>query len=253
MARIHAPSLPAPSNRLALGRGMSTLPCFAAFLLIGAGCNGSMTIPQEVAEQEEEYQDNIEELDEEESLAEMDEEYKSDGVSYSLTTTHDISLYAQGASAWRKKLMFHGSHCSKTIGKIGCAVTSLAMAASYYGGDNTPYQQSECHYRNSGHSGCDLVWETDACLPDGMTYEGTNDNSLATIRGELDDGYPVIAHVRKAGRSSCHHFVLITGYDGTGRNFSQFEIFDPATGTERRLNKYAHVCSTRIYHGLPGT
>jgi hypothetical protein len=191
--------------------------------------------------------DNAYQLDEEGSgsvggKADSLDEFEA---AYSLSSA--VTAYAQTDPRWADELMFDGNDCSATIGEVGSALTVHAMLMSYFGSPNDPVMHGRCLDQLGQHSGCNVAWN--GCLAGGATYHGWGDGSFQELRAELDAGVPVIAEVRDSGRSDCHHFVLVTGYDAPGTSRGDFEIIDPANGARRSLAAYGGVCSTRLFDG----
>ena len=143
--------------------------------------------------------------------------------------------------------LFDGRGCSRSISRSGCAVAAHAMLMDYYGRASTLPEHNTRLGNSRGNSGCLLKW--DRGLAEGLSYAGFGSGRLSTIKSELDDGAPVIAHVARPGRTRCHHFVLVTGYSRDGSSRADYEILDPTTGSSRNLSAYSRVCSTRLFDG----
>ena len=156
-----------------------------------------------------------------------------------------LGQWAQGDQRWARIRLFGGNQCDQYMKNAGSAITTHAVLSSYYHLVRTPRQQNRCLGMNEYHIGCTLVW--DGCLPDGVDYAGPGSPELGEISAELKKGRPMIAAVRHSSKSECHHFVVVTGFDRGAASLSDFEIFDPASGSLRRLDYYAEVCGTRLF------
>ena len=116
-----------------------------------------------------------------------------------------------------------------TLGDEGCAVTSAAMVAAFYGNKTEPQQLNAFLTRTGGFTNDGLIhwsrvpsiapehWEL--AYNDGPSYELIDSNLLA--------GNPVIAVFPLPGGG--HHFVVIVGKEGW-----DYLIRDPAAAPSRR-------------------
>jgi len=136
-----------------------------------------------------------------------------------------VPLYGQRDDSWAGDQL--GS-CSTTIGKMGCAITSIAMVFKYYGVDTDPADMNKWLKDNGGYvDKCRVNWSKAVDHSDGkVSYDASQQTSysrdeagLGHIRKAIDEGHPVIAEVRLSGQQ---HFVVITGYSG-----DTFYINDP--------------------------
>jgi len=173
-------------------------------------------------------------------------------ASFTWSADEKIPAFRQGDPAWGRRRLFNSSRC-KTLSKSGCAVTAQAMLMSFHSGSKTtPREQNDCLANRRMHSGCLIRWE--GCRAAGVKYLGTGSSSLSKLAKDVKNG-PQVAAVAARGRTRCHHFVLVTGFDKPsqrGRSEywrEDFEILDPATGSRRRLDAYRRVCSIRRYQG----
>jgi hypothetical protein len=130
----------------------------------------------------------------------------------------------------------------------GCAVTSCAMVARYFGSSKDP--GGLCRALNSVGgftSGGALYWQKVPTAAGGtIRYIARYDYcSLTRINQELDAGYPVIVKVYLHGYT---HYVVITGRYG-----STYYINDPAYGDRTTLNgRYGSpsaIHGFRVCHG----
>lgn len=109
----------------------------------------------------------------------------------------NVPYYSQTDSRWSG--VYLGSS-GKTMGKIGCTTTSLAMTESYRTG-TTVYPNtmaSRLSYSSSGS----LYWPSN--------YVTTTNVSFSAIKNILNQGKPVILGLRTASYNT--HWVVVTGY-----------------------------------------
>lgn len=151
-------------------------------------------------------------------------------------------LYKQSNSLWSADLMGGGS----TIGSVGCAITSVAMALNYKnvtisGAATTPKNFNVWLKGNGGYSGDLIVWGAVPKLSSAVTFQGryTGNTSLAasTLRTYLDAGNKaVIANVRSGG-----HWVLLTNHNGG----TVFNVNDP--GYTQTTYNYSDMVGYAVY------
>lgn len=109
----------------------------------------------------------------------------------------NVPYYSQTDSRWSG--IYLGSS-GKTMGKIGCTTTALAMTESYRTG-TTVYPNtmaSKLSYSSSGS----LYWPSN--------YVTTTNVSFSEIKNILNQGKPVILGLRTASYNT--HWVVVTGY-----------------------------------------
>jgi len=170
------------------------------------------------------------------------------GAEWALAAQLDVPSWDQGDPRWAG-VRLDGS--PYTMKGSGCAVTSSAMVAAYFGSTKDPGQLCRALSANGGlDSQGRIYWEKVPAAAGGtiiyfgrFDYPGQAD--LARINRELDAGYPVIAEVRRSGST---HYVVLTGREG-----STYSINDSgyADGT---LNSHYGSPATairgiRVYHG----
>ncbi len=136
-----------------------------------------------------------------------------------------VPAYKQADSRWAWVTL--GSS-GKTMAKIGCATTGIAMMESYRTG-TTIYPDAmskKLSYTSSG----DVYWPSHfkVTYPDG--------NYLQDIYNILKQGKPVLIGGRST--SGAQHWVLITGFQGGVLIASNFTINDPGSGTKTNLQEY---------------
>ncbi len=128
----------------------------------------------------------------------------------------------------------------KTIGKIGCAITSLAMAESYRTGTRIEPDQMES--RLSFNAGGALFWPANYSIPGSITFE--------QLYQKLKNGIPVIVGAINANGGT--HFAIVKGYDGGDTlSASGFLINDPGSSSRTRLSQFMAAYPTlyrRVYY-----
>lgn len=128
----------------------------------------------------------------------------------------------------------------KTIGSIGCAVTSLAMAESYR--TNSTITPKEMANKLSFTSGGALYWPSNY-----KKYAGSN--YLQKLSDLLSEGKPVL--ICGLTNSDGQHWVVVKGYNGAGLSASNFTINDPGSSSRTTLqdflNKYNNYRCLRYY------
>lgn len=148
-----------------------------------------------------------------------------------------VPSYKQMDSRWASAKV--GSS-GKTIGKIGCALTSLAMTESYRTGTTiTPLAMaSRLSFDKSGS----LYWPGNYVIPAAIPF--------SQLYRKLKEGVPVIVGARKPSGGT--HFVVITGFvGGDSLGASGFTINDPGSSTRTRLSQFLAVYPTlyrRVYY-----
>ena len=117
----------------------------------------------------------------------------------------------------------------KTIGRIGCVTTGIAMMESYRTG-RTVYPDEmmrKLSYDGSGN----VYW------PEDFTVNYWSENYLEKIYNRLREGKPVLIGGKTSGGSQ--HWVVITGYSGGEKLYpSGFIINDPGSSTNRNLGQF---------------
>ena len=136
---------------------------------------------------------------------------------------------------------------NKTIGKIGCLLTSISMKYSFHTGTNTypNAMKSKLKFVNN-----DLYWSSISSL--GYLYTkdyntGITGSVMSVIYSKLKEGKPVIIGGKKSNGST--HWVTITGYKGTNANSfssSDFIINDPNSSSRITLNQFLGVYPTLL-------
>ena len=136
--------------------------------------------------------------------------------------TLDVPYYLQNDSRWSSvKLGSSG----KTIGKIGCTTTAIAMMESYRRGTEIypDVMSKELRYTSSGS----LYWPSDYIV-DNTAF------NLQHIYDCLLAGKPVVIGFNKS--SGGQHWAVVYGYTGAEKlNAQEFFIYDPGTRTRTVL------------------
>lgn len=119
----------------------------------------------------------------------------------------------------------------KTIGKIGCATTSISMIESFRQGENiTPDIMSKrLSYSQSGN----VYWPSD--------YKVTlsSDNYLQKIYSVLKEGKPVLFGAKN--KYGSQHWIVITGFRGGELIPSNFVINDPGSSSRTALSQFLSI------------
>lgn len=134
-----------------------------------------------------------------------------------------VPRYLQHDSRWANVTL---GTSGKTMAKIGCATTAIAMLESYRTG-KTIYPDAmakRLRYTTTGS----VYWPAD--------YQVTTSYNLSAIRNLLDSGKPVLFGAKNT--YGTQHWVVITGYSGSGTVASDYAINDPGTTSRTSLNQF---------------
>jgi len=136
-------------------------------------------------------------------------------------------LFKQNDGAWGKETLGAGG----TIGAQGCAMTSMAMAASKISGKPiNPEQMDKYLDTHNGYQGNALKWNVAA---DAAGLDASKKPwSMDTINKQLDAGRPVVVGAdwkegSKGGANGTDHWMALTGREG-----NTYFGNDPATGKQ---------------------
>ncbi len=138
--------------------------------------------------------------------------------------------FKQTDSRWANVII---GNSGKTIGRIGCTTTAIAMMESYRTGSviYPDAMSKKLNYTSSG----DLYWPSD--------YQVVTKSSglLEGIYELLQEGKPVLFGAKQS--SGRQHWVVITGYTGGDTlTASRFTVHDPGsyqrTNLQHLLNEY---------------
>lgn len=117
----------------------------------------------------------------------------------------------------------------KTIGRIGCVTTGIAMMESFRNGEAIfpDIMSKKLSYDGAGN----VFWPAD------YNVGFWSENYLEKIYNILREGKPVLIGAKTSGGSQ--HWVVITGYSG-GKDFSpsKFSINDPGSKTNENLGQF---------------
>ena len=147
------------------------------------------------------------------------------------TTTYEkITLnvpdFKQTDSRWKNVII---GNSGKTIGKIGCVTTGIAMMDSYRTG-TTIYpdvMSKKLSYSSTGN----VYWPSD--------YKVVTSKSdyLNKIYEKLKEGKPILFGAKNS--YGTQHWVVITGFSGVGSlTASAFTINDPGTKSRTNLQQF---------------
>ena len=151
-------------------------------------------------------------------------------INHSTDTYSAVSLsvpdFKQTDSRWANVII---GNSGKTIGKIGCATTGVAMLESYRSG-KTIYPDAmskKLSYSSSGN----LYWPSD------YTVVTSNSDYLNKIYQKLKEGKPILFGAKNS--SGTQHWVVITGFTGgESMSASMFTINDPGTKYRTNLQQF---------------
>lgn len=139
------------------------------------------------------------------------------GSASSSVSKMSVPYYSQTDSRWSG--VYLGSS-GKTLGKIGCTTTCLAMTESYRTG--TTIRPDNMAGRLSYSSSGSLYWPSN--------YRTTTAVSFDSIKNILNQGKPVILGLRTAAYST--HWVVVTGYSG-----NTYYVNDPGSSSRTTLGQ----------------
>ena len=138
----------------------------------------------------------------------------------------NVPKYRQSDSRWANVYI---GNSGKTMAKIGCATTAIAMIESYRTGTSVypDTMAKKLSYTSSGN----VYW------PAGYTAITDGTNFLSAIYKQLQQGKPVLFGAKKA--SGGQHWVVITGYSGgSSLTASGFAINDPGSASRTNLQMF---------------
>lgn len=142
-----------------------------------------------------------------------------------------VPNFKQTDSRWANVLI---GTSGKTMAKIGCATTAIAMMESYRTG-TTIYpdvMSRKLKYTSTGS----VYWPT---------YYSTitsNANYLSVIRSLLMQGKPVLFGAKNGYGSQ--HWVVITGFSGGNLSAENFTINDPGSNSRTTLQQFLNAYPT---------
>ncbi len=135
------------------------------------------------------------------------------------------------------------------MGLDGCAVTSAAMVAAYFGSTKNPGQLCETLDADGGlDSHGSLSWGSVPYAAGGtIRLVGDHSTDLGLINQQLDGGNPVIAQVTLPG--GINHWVVLTGHDGGTYYINDSWYGDRSTINARYGNPATAIHSIIMYQG----
>lgn len=162
--------------------------------------------------------------------------YVSSQYLQTASTTGAISLalpdFKQEDSRWANVVI---GNSGKTIGRIGCTTTAIAMMESYRQG-KTIYPDAmskQLSYTSSG----DLYW------PGNYAQSTSSAGYLTRIYNLLKEGKPVLIGAKtSAGKQ---HWVVVKGFAGGDvQNAANYRINDPGSNSRTTLQQFLNVYPT---------
>lgn len=117
----------------------------------------------------------------------------------------------------------------KTMGRIGCVTTGIAMMESFRSG-KTIYPDTMAKNLSYDKSG-NVYW------PEDYSAAFWSENYLGTVYRKLREGKPVLIGAKTPGGSQ--HWVVVTGFSGGEKlSASAFKINDPGSSTNKNLQQF---------------
>lgn len=158
-------------------------------------------------------------------------QYLSASVSGSSAVSLRVPSFKQTDTRWANVLI--GSS-GKTMAKIGCATTAIAMMESYRTG-TTIYPDAMSKKLNYTASGS-VYW------PSHYVTVTSSADYLAKMYEQLKQGKPVLFGAKNSYGSQ--HWVVITGFTGGSMTASSFTIQDPGSNTRTTLQQFLNAYPT---------
>ena len=151
----------------------------------------------------------------------------SDSQSVSLS----VPSFKQFDSRWASVTL---GTSGKTIEKIGCATTAIAMMESYRTG-TTIYPDAMSKKLNYTSTGS-VYW------PSHYTTVTTSADYLNVICNQLKQGKPVLLGAKNS--YGTQHWVVVTGFTGGSVTAANFTINDPGSNTRTNLQQFLNAYPT---------
>ncbi len=136
-----------------------------------------------------------------------------------------VPSFKQTDSRWANKII---GTSGKTIGKIGCATTSIAMIESYRQGC-TIYPDTMAKRLSYSSTG-NVYW------PSHLKVTTTSADFLKEFYNILASGRPVLFGSKNYNGSQ--HWVVVTGFTGGEIKASNFTINDPGSNVRTTLSQF---------------
>jgi len=137
----------------------------------------------------------------------------------------NVPAFKQADSRWGHVTL--GSS-GKTMAKIGCATTAIAMMESYRTG-TTIYPDAMAKKLNYTSSG-NVYW------PSHFIVSTAGSGYLGDIYNHLKNGKPILLGARNA--YGTQHWVVITGFTGGSLTADNFTINDPGSANRTTLQQF---------------
>ena len=136
-----------------------------------------------------------------------------------------VPSYKQTDTRWANVYI---GNSGKTIAKIGCATTSIAMLESYRRGISIypDAMSKKLSYSSSGN----VYWPTD------YKVHTSSADYLKSIYDILSSGKPVLFGAKN--RYGSQHWIVITGFTGDKLTPSAFTINDPGSSLRKDLQQF---------------
>lgn len=152
----------------------------------------------------------------------------------------NVPSFKQFDSKWKNTYIGN-----RTIGQIGCLLTSVSMKYSYHTNTTTypNVMKSKLHFSNN-----DMYWSSLSNLGYQVTGNygcSINQSIMSKIYTQLKAGKPVIIGGQK--RNGGPHWIVITGYTGNSTssfNSANFTINDPNSSSRTNLQQFLNIYPT---------
>lgn len=112
----------------------------------------------------------------------------------------DWANWLQGDPRWKDLVI-----STKTIGQVGCALTSVAVqlarsgVATKLGGNLNPGTFMQYHKAHGGFSGNNIEWDVSDVAPDFRFVNNPNFTSISQLKSLVDQGYYLVLGVKNSG------------------------------------------------------
>lgn len=150
---------------------------------------------------------------------------ENNGSSGSTAVSLKVPSYKQTDSRWASYPL---GTTGGTIGKIGCAVTGIAMMESYRTG-TTIYPDAMAK-KLSFTAGGGVYW------PSHYTVVTSKNGYLSHIKSLLEQNKPVLLGATTG--SGRQHWIVITGFNGGTLSPENFSINDPGSNSRTNLQQF---------------
>lgn len=197
---------------------------------------------------EKEYQDLLKQVEREKSeligdLEELEQQRSAELEKVRAKQANPVTgqaalswYYKQNDSRWKDITI---GHSRSTLGRYGCAVTSVAMVSTYHGYRIAPGElaKESIFYK-------DLIKWPEELGNMKLVYNQKGIVDMAMVDQELAKGYPVIVFINRVGMHG-GHYVVIVGKDTTN---GKYVVHDPYFGANIYLDSSRENIST-LYGG----